>query len=194
MKKKSKMIFFLSASTLILLSGFLVLGLAGHIHHQDKDHEEREGHRTHGGNGRKPVSNSTYKTTCGGCHLAYPPKLLPSASWQGIVSQMENHFGEQVPINPQTKEIISRYLMDNGANRSSSEEAIKIMKCLRGKTPLRITEIPYIRRIHQKIPLEVFNREKIGTLSNCLACHQTADQGIFDDDVTIRGSLSSDHG
>ncbi len=171
-----------------IIAGALMVGAvfplavqAGQERHKDRNHEEGEGHRAGRTSHFKPVTNQTYNTTCGGCHLAYPSMLLPASSWKKIVDQLEDHFGEQVPIDPQSKEIINRYLMENGAERSSSKEAVKIMRCLKGKTPSRITEIPYIRRLHRKIPLEVFNRKKIGSLSNCLACHQTADRGNFDE-------------
>ncbi len=60
------------------------------------------------------------------------------------------------------------------------------MKSLNGKTPLRITEIPYIQRKHRGIEPEVLNRKTIGSLSNCIACHTTAEQGNFNEGyVTI---------
>jgi hypothetical protein len=60
------------------------------------------------------------------------------------------------------------------------------MRSLGDNTPMRITEIPYIQAKHRKINTDVFEREPIGSLSNCSACHVTADQGVFeDDDVKI---------
>ncbi len=54
------------------------------------------------------------------------------------------------------------------------------------KAPLRITEIPYIQREHHEIDTGVFVRESIGSFSKCIACHKTAEKGIYDDDfVTI---------
>ncbi|MCG6880933.1 MAG: diheme cytochrome c [Deltaproteobacteria bacterium] len=60
------------------------------------------------------------------------------------------------------------------------------MKSIGSQTPLRITEIPYIRREHHEMDAKVFARESIGSFSNCTACHKTAEKGIYDDDaVTI---------
>jgi hypothetical protein len=47
---------------------------------------------------------------------------------------------------------------------------------------MRITDIPYIRKKHREINPGVLNRESIGSLSNCIACHTTAGEGIYDDD------------
>ena len=48
--------------------------------------------------------------------------------------------------------------------------------------PLRITDIPYIREKHHELDPAVFERESIGSLANCTACHLTAEKGIYDDD------------
>ncbi len=132
------------------------------------------------------ASNTAYKTTCEGCHFAYPPELLPGSSWRTILNRLPNHFGEQLSINPNARKAIQKYLIENGADRSSSKKSVKIMKCLNGQNPLRITEIPYIQKKHRRIKPEVLNRKSIGSLSNCIACHTTAEQGNFNEDyVTI---------
>jgi hypothetical protein len=129
----------------------------------------------------KPVTNQTYKSTCGGCHFLYPPELLPAASWEKIINQMPKHFGESVRLDPQSKKVISKFLMENGADRSSAPKAGKIMSSLEGKAPLRITEVPYIQKKHRGIKKEVLNRKTIGSLSNCTACHTKAEEGNFNE-------------
>jgi hypothetical protein len=179
MEKKAKTTLFIFFFSLALLGGFSIFSLAGQDHHADGEHRKREGHGVHRKRCFKSLPNQDYKTTCGECHLAYPPELLPTASWKKIVNQLEDHFGEQVPVNSQSKKSISRYLMENGADRSSCKKSARIMKSLKGKTPLRITEIPYILDEHREIPLKALQQKGIGSLSNCLACHKTADQGLF---------------
>jgi hypothetical protein len=134
----------------------------------------------------QPVSNNAYKTTCEGCHFPYPPELLPGSSWRIILNRLPDHFGEQLSIAPNSRKAIQKYLTENGADRSSSKKSLKIMKSLNGNTPFRITEILYIQKKHRGIKPEVLNRKAIGSLSNCVACHKTAEQGNFDEDsVTI---------
>jgi hypothetical protein len=50
----------------------------------------------------KPVTNQTYRETCGECHFAYQPELLPSASWLKILNQLDDHFGEEVDADRDT--------------------------------------------------------------------------------------------
>jgi len=130
----------------------------------------------------KPVTNQTYKETCGECHFAYQPELLPSASWLTIMSQLNEHFGEAIEAESGTITIISDYLKTNGAEASSAEIPVKIIKSLGRQTPVRITDIPYIRRKHRKLDPAVFKRQSVGSLANCPACHISAEKGIYDDD------------
>ena len=186
MKKRHALISVTAALVLLIGIGFL-------IHHLvDPDYSKSNQTERQGGNNSiekvnfKPSSNPTYKKTCGECHFPYPPELLPSSSWDRILNRLEDHFGEQMAVDPSSKDLIRKYLMESGADRSSSKKSFKIMKSLNGQFPLRITEIPYIQKKHREINPEILNRKTIGSLSNCNACHKTAEQGNFSDDfVTI---------
>ena len=85
-------------------------------------------------------------------------------------------------LDPDSKKVIAEYLKANAAEHSSAKRAVKIMRSLGGRTPLRITEIPYIQEKHHEIHPDVFKQESIGSLSNCSACHTTAEKGVYEDD------------
>ena len=181
---------FILCAILLLLAVSLILDSFA-----DDDHY-RKRHRYRGGSSKidddnddhdseeylKPVTNQTYKETCGECHFAYQPELLPSASWLKILNQLDDHFGEEIDADPDTIKTISDYLKTNAAENSSSKLSKKIMKCLGNQVPMRITDIPYIRRKHHELDPTVFKRESIGSMANCTACHITAEKGIYDDD------------
>ena len=158
--------------------------------HYKKRYRHRGGHQKvdddnngHDNNDHlKPVTNQTYKETCGECHFAYQPELLPSASWLEILSQLNDHFGEKIETDPVTIKNISDYLTKNGAENYSAEQSVKIMRCLGGQVPIRITDIPYIRKKHHELDPAIFKCKSIGSMSNCIACHTTAEKGIYDDD------------
>jgi len=203
MNKKIKLTIFLTF-ILILFSGALYLAVADDDHKEKKwykkilDHDDdddydhkgkyrerkRERNRDddHHESYLRQVNNSTYKEECGACHFVYQPELLPSTSWNKILANLDDHFGEAVEFDDNSKKIISDYLQINSAENSSAKRAVKIMRSLGNQVPLRITDIQYIREKHHEISSDVLKRKSIGSLSNCSACHTTAESGIYDDD------------
>jgi len=147
------------------------------IFDHDEDHDD-----DHESKYLTPVNNETFKQECGACHFAYQPGLLPSRSWEKIIANLPSHFGEEVSLDQETKNIISEYLRANAAENSSAKRARKILKSLGGQTPLRITETPYIKEKHHDLDVNIFSRQSIGSFSNCVACHNKAEQGNYDDD------------
>ncbi len=170
----------------------LFLAANGMIYAAFADHDDHDDHRRgktekrysehHGKHGLSKVNNPLYVERCGACHAPYQPGLLPSGSWQKILNGLSDHFGEEITFDGPTKNRISEYLTGNAADHSKRRLCAKIMKSLKKQTPLRITEVPYIQRKHHEIATSVFERESIGSRSNCSACHRTADEGIYDDD------------
>lgn len=202
MNSKTKLTIFLAAFFFIF-GGALTFSIADDDDHKEKtwyhkildwddDDDENHKHRKrnrkrhrdneHYGSYLKPVNNPTYKEECGACHFVYQPELLPSASWMKILDQLDDHFGEEIELDPDSKKIISDYLKTNGAENSSAKRAVKIVRSLGNNVPLRITDTPYIREKHHELNPEVLKRESIGSLSNCIACHTTAEEGIYEDD------------
>jgi hypothetical protein len=175
---------------LFMANGAFYAALADHNEHKERKRYQRR-HRNGSEHYRKrhlkPVDNPTYKEICGGCHFAYQPELLPSGSWEKILAGFADHFGEEIEIDQESKRIIAEYLKANSAEYSSAKPAVKIMRSLRGQTPMRITDVPYIRHKHKDddIPADAFTRKSVGSMSNCIACHTTAENGIYDDDHVV---------
>jgi mono/diheme cytochrome c family protein len=180
--------YFICAISLVLAFSLIFDALADDDHYR-KRHRYRGGFEKNDDNDDndrndylKPVANRTYKETCGECHFAYQPELLPSASWVKILNQLDDHFGEEIEADPDTIKTISDYLKTNGAENSSAKRSKKIMRSLGNQVPMRISDIPYIREKHHELGPEIYKRESIGSLANCTACHMTAEKGIYDDD------------
>lgn len=171
------------ASLLIMCHAFSGPLLADD-HEEKSEHgsSERAGEKYHGNGGLGPVNSTTYASACGECHFAYQPGLLPSRSWRKIIETLPDHFGEAVEIDPDATTEIGKYLDSNAAETSSGELSEKILKNLGKRAPTRVTEISYIRKKHRKIAAEVLKRPSVGSLSNCIACHRSADKGVYDDD------------
>ncbi len=132
------------------------------------------------------ASNTVYKSSCGACHLAYQPGLLPARSWRKIMNEPGGHAGGELSLDTKTKAEIERYLTQNSAEQSQSKRSRKIVASIGSDAPTRISQVPYIREKHHEIKQDVFARKSIGWRGNCIACHRTAEDGDYDgDNVTI---------
>jgi len=177
---------------ILLINGVLIKALADDDDHEEKkwykifDRDDDDDHHNSSKKHKKkyitPVNNPTYEEECGGCHFPYQPELLPSGSWKKIMAGLDDHFEEEIEIDTESINAISGYLISNSAEKSSAKRAVKIVRSLRGRTPIRISEIPYIIEKHDEVDPKIYNRESIGSLANCTACHITAEKGIYDDD------------
>ncbi|MDD5760102.1 MAG: diheme cytochrome c [Desulfobulbaceae bacterium] len=165
-------------STLFFLATILFFPLLAFA---DDDHHEGSKHLP-------VVTNETYKNSCGSCHFAYQPGLMPSKSWVKILDEPNAHPGGDLSLDEKTKAEIKNYLTQNSAEYSPSKKSKKIMGSIGSETPVRISEIPYIKHKHHEINQEVFTRKAIGSRANCIACHKGAESGIYDNDDIPHGS------
>lgn len=105
--------------------------------------------------------NPAWQAECASCHIAYPPQLLPAASWQRLMSQLDRHFGTDASLEAATVAEIAQFLQSNAASG----------KHARAVDGLRITETRWFRREHDGVAAK--------KLSSCESCHATAAQGDF---------------
>ncbi len=113
----------------------------------------------------------TWAHECGACHMAYPPFFLPARSWSKLLDHLSHHFGEDASLDPATTSKIKKFLMANAADSPSGNPEI-----LRGLpasvTPVRITDMPFWRRIHGwLLGPGVGSGPGIRTAAKCNACH-----------------------
>ena len=123
---------------------------------------------------RAPVLDA-YTQECASCHMAYPPALLPGASWQRIMTTLNKHYGVDASLDAASQKKISQWLTDNAATgKRSSAEPPKD----------RITQSEWFLRKHNshEVSPAVWKRASIGSPSNCNACHAQAAQGDFEED------------
>lgn len=172
---------------------------SGHESSEREDDDENEGGWLSGqsdtlpglGSTRVAASNADYQTECGGCHMVYPAGLLPSESWQALMGNLADHFGENAELLPETADKIEAYLTANAADKQRTWASARMLRNLDGaeQTVLRITELPYFKAKHHEVPARmVQDNPGVRSFSNCNACHQKAEQGVFDEDtVSIPG-------
>lgn len=137
-----------------------------------------------------PVTNKTYQAECSACHFAYQPGLLPERSWKRIMGSLEDHFGENAELDKATHSLIENYLRGHAADHIPNRISRSLLRSIaEPNTPLRFTDTRYFQSEHHEIPQRlVKGNPKVRSFSNCLSCHTTAEQGVFDEDrVVIAG-------
>ncbi|OIN90480.1 MAG: cytochrome C [Comamonadaceae bacterium CG1_02_60_18] len=116
--------------------------------------------------------NAKWQAECGSCHMAYPPGLLPAASWKKVMAGLDKHFGTDASLSAADAQEITRYLTKYPSNRWDSNAA-----------PLRITDGEWFKAKHLKgeIAPEVWKRASVNSPGNCNACHTGAAKGDFNE-------------
>lgn len=182
--------------TIVLgISMTLALVFGWQVAQGDDDDDWRFGQSWKRSAGVAPINNPDYVDECGDCHMAFPPGLLPARSWEKLMVGLDDHFGDNAELEPGTQTALTQYLLDNSADSSNYRRSRKVMRSLaNSQPPLRITKVPYIQHEHDEIPARmVSDNTDVGSLSNCMACHQQADKGSFSErDINIPGYGSWD--
>lgn len=113
-----------------------------------------------------------YQQECAACHIAYPPGLLPAASWQRISQNLGKHYGSDASLDPATVAQLSQWLSANAATGKRSREA---------PPEDRITRSAWFEREHDEVPAATWKRASIKSAAHCAACHGGAEQGDFNE-------------
>lgn len=113
----------------------------------------------------------SYPQECGACHTAYPPGMLPAASWRRIMDGLADHYGGDASLTPTEAAPIAAWLQQHaGTWRRVSRDA-----------PLqdRITRSEGFLRKHRKIDAAVWALPSVRSPAQCSACHTRAEEGRF---------------
>ena len=132
------------------------------------------------------LTHKAWQQECASCHLAYPPTLLPRASWRRLMGGLDNHFGENASLDPATQADILKFLEAHAADSGTSGMGRRVMRRMDPQdAPPRITETRWFVKKHDEVPRSAWSRKAVGSAANCAACHRQAEQGVFDED-TVR--------
>jgi hypothetical protein len=135
-----------------------------------------------GGHYFPPVTDPVVKEECGSCHLAFAPGMLPAASWQRMMTQLDDHFGDDASLDADTNRRITAYLVANAADSGGGRRRHGMLRGVSlDNPPLRITELPKWRREHRKVRDWEWQDKKVGSKANCTACHRDAASGYYED-------------
>lgn len=124
--------------------------------------------------------SAAYKAECAACHVAYPPALLPAASWQRLMGGLDRHFGVDASLDAATTQAIGDWL----AARAGTYK--KVHREANAPPQDRITRSAWFVREHDEVPAATWQRPDVRSPANCSACHRQADLGLYDEhDIRI---------
>ena len=135
-----------------------------------------------------PVNNQLYIKECGSCHFPYQPGLLPSNAWNKMMTNLENHFNSDASLNEADLQTLTKYLNDNSAEKNMQyKRSNRIVSSLaKNQIPDSISTTPYMIKKHEDIRKDLITQNEVKGLFNCIACHKTADKGIYGEkDINI---------
>jgi cytochrome b len=176
-----------AAAILSLFAAYVVATFGGYLTAtQDKPYLPFKGPQL--------AKSQVWQDACGECHLAFHPSLLPARSWEMMLKQQDNHFGEDLFLEKGTIIELLAYAKAYSADHKQTEVAWRMNRSIPiTKTPLRITKVDYWVKKHHEINDAVWKRDSIKSRTNCAACHQDAKQGTFEDaGMRIPGDNSFD--
>ena len=124
----------------------------------------------------RPASN-VWTRECGGCHLAYSPAMLPLRSWERMMQEQENHFGEDLSLKPATVAALLAYVKERRPLPWASARLSRSAPAQ--EAPQRISELRFWRRAHRGLGPDAFRPPVSHGRHDCDTCHADAASGIF---------------
>ena len=99
-----------------------------------------------------------------------------------MMANLNDHFGDDASVDPDTAARISSYLVTNAADTGGKRYSSKLLRGLSpNSAPLRITELPKWVSEHREVPAWEWKHKDVRTKANCVACHADAERGIYED-------------
>lgn len=120
--------------------------------------------------GRRVPLLPAYQQECGSCHVAFPPGLLPAASWKRLMGGLSQHYGTDASLDAPMTASLSAWLAANaGTYKRVNEEPPQD----------RISRSAWFQRKHDEVAPATWKLPAVKSAANCAACHTQADQGDF---------------
>jgi hypothetical protein len=119
--------------------------------------------------GPRVAAPPAYQQECGACHVPFPARGLPAASWQRLMGDLPHHFGTDASIDAATTRELSTWLQAHAATGSRAVEPPQD----------RLTRAGWFVHEHDEVPATLWRSAAVGKATNCGACHTRAAEGRF---------------
>ncbi|MFE4105462.1 cytochrome C [Almyronema epifaneia] len=104
------------------------------------------------------VAQQIYLESCGTCHLAVPPAVLPTQTWYQLLNDVRHYSTELPPIPRFDAQLIARYLRFYSRPYYEGEDL-----------PFQVSSSRFFTALHPQIAFD-----QPPTLRSCVACHPQA--------------------
>ena len=105
-----------------------------------------------------------YVDNCSRCHMAIPPEIFPTQTWQQVLASAE-HYGTTIALPPPfDTEVIGQYLQEFSRSLYVDEA-----------TPYRAYQSRFFKALHPQIDFPPA-QPRLGT---CVTCHPGANERNF---------------
>lgn len=107
---------------------------------------------------RLQLGQELYLQNCASCHIAIPPAVLPTQTWQQVL-QDSQHYGTQLQllVDPQ-RLLVWNYIVASSRPQNKDED-----------TPYRVDNSRYFKALHPKVKIP-----RPIQISGCVSCHPGA--------------------
>lgn len=114
--------------------------------------------------------------------LCIPPNLLPKKSWELLMGDLANHFGDDASLDEADTKNILDFLVKYSAETSTMQSSFNFLNSIDNKDIIAMSQTSYWKRKHKEIPDELFKNENIKSKANCKACHSDIEKGLIENE------------
>ncbi len=114
------------------------------------------------------IADPVYRSECGSCHIAYPPRLLGADGWHEIFADLHHHFGVYLDLPPGVVQHLAGYTASQAGP----------LRLDPGTRP-RLTLTRWFVTTHRAVQDITTADHGPSRAPNCPACHRRADNGDY---------------
>jgi hypothetical protein len=113
---------------------------------------------------RYQAGRALYVENCSTCHLAIPPEVLATETWQKLLEKPQQHYGQSIPPMVRISQVVVwEYLKDFSRSVSKDEPV-----------PFYVQQSRYFKALHPRVNLPPEVNPK-----TCITCHPGANNFEF---------------
>jgi hypothetical protein len=109
--------------------------------------------------GKYTVGQELYLENCSGCHIPIPPAVLPTETWEKILENPQDHYGERVEGLIRLTQVLIWDYVSHYSRPLAKDEA----------RPKYIAQSRYFKALHPQVDLP-----EPTTHRSCVGCHPRA--------------------